>query len=261
MQLLYTILRDDGEDVGVATVNSYFSGQLQLHHLRLKHVLAGAMYNLLVAYPALQMLEAHARRLLCVQRDLFILDQIELFVLTRQWNSAPAHTPGIMRPIKVFMTRFLRAPAVERSSASHAPPRKCIMSCKTLGVGGKPRYHESASTPSGVSRHSVRPVSVTDEGRRHPNESVPISKRKLSASSRLSVATPRYCPPPSYARNVIGSSTTSRRPTSALPRIQTKRGSRPVFRAVERCRPVLRERTPPRSPTEDDFCDVFACKQ
>lgn len=63
-------------------LSAFVDDQLEMYDRQVHHLMFDVLYTRIVAIPATLMLERHERRLLCMRRDLYLRDAIDLFMLT-----------------------------------------------------------------------------------------------------------------------------------------------------------------------------------
>ncbi|CAD2219909.1 hypothetical protein AGDE_13468 [Angomonas deanei] len=165
-----------GEVNSSMLVELYFNHKIRHHQRAVESILFDFTYLILVGIPAMRMLETHSRRLICMTRDLFIREQIELFVTT-----SPKYTKTARRAHrKELMLAPFRVAKWGWGDKPLPDTTKAIIN--NMGVDFKEKPSELPRAPTSPSTSSPRNVvfSVIEVGPAPSAAVAPTSSEEVS---------------------------------------------------------------------------------
>lgn len=279
-------------------LDAYTGSCLQSHDCLMTHAGFNVGYTSGVAIPQLIALEAMARKQLCMTRDLYVRDKIELFVVLTPVVAVPSLAREIVSSIKSSLTNFrkrlllppepafpkaavesrprarsgCKAAAAERcraQSAAAAPPPRLLVH-HSSHRGDRTRREGKQPSLSSRTAASGRPPTArqgsgdTASRRTRPASAARVMPRRQSSSSSTASVGGQSTAVPSRSRRLprYGSNVSSPAPVT-LPNIELLHRKAPVFRAHEYADTVEDKRHNANAlemPTDQDFMDLAKCQ-
>lgn len=188
--------------------NEHLDYQIQAYRVQAYHFFFDYLYTRIVAVPALCSLQHQARLIICMKRDLFIREMIELFVKTsparttcsafdQEWSAIRARLDSWYGASAKAATKLVASKTAEDE---HVKPDRRKRQISYLDHSNRSVKAPLNSTPSNAVAHEAA-TSLTSKGRaaaprRCSSTQLPLIKKKTIRATERVYSKPRARTPP-----------------------------------------------------------------